>query len=463
MYITFYGLRKEPFHITPDPEFLFLSPSHKEALAAIIYGIEQKKGFVAIIGDVGVGKTTVLRSYLDSADRSRLKVIYVFNAKLTFEGLLKTIFHELDIEVPSSDQMEMVNKLYEVLIEEYKHGNNVVLVIDEAQNMPIETLENLRMLSNLETPKDKLIQIILVGQNEFEEKLNLNRLRQFKQRIAILSRILPLTKSECFDYVKFRIQKAGSNCGLIFTNSAVQNIINESKGIPRVLNILCDNALITGLGYQQRPVNAKVVKEVIDDFRGKKGQPFIKWKLASSIAVIIIAIGVFVISPYFKFVVNWFSEHQQTIDVSSSPKSTPISVRKDTSNISSPKRQIESTQVTHPSPSARTESDSTVRSEQIPERSVAKDTIATPEKTIGTRKSGQKSARTKSMNTYRTKVVQKGDALSSLLQEEYRHTDPRLIESVKETNPQIVNPDLIMSGSKIVLPASPEGRQGDGQ
>ncbi|MGB4224543.1 MAG: AAA family ATPase [Syntrophorhabdus sp.] len=204
MYLNYYNLKKEPFHITPDPEFLYLSPSHKEALGSIIYGIEQKKGFVVIIGAVGVGKTTILRSYLDTADKKHLKIIYIFNARLTFEELVKTIYQELGIDSKTDDIFDMVNNLYKILIDEYTKGNSVVLVIDEAQNVPVDTLENLRMLSNLETPKDKLIQIVLVGQPEFEERLNMEKLKQLKQRIAIRSTILPLTKPESLDYIEHR-------------------------------------------------------------------------------------------------------------------------------------------------------------------------------------------------------------------------------------------------------------------
>src|SRR5208337_1742725 len=196
MYLGFYGLKKQPFHITPDPEFLYLSPSHKEALAAIIYGIEERKGFVAITGDVGTGKTTILRSYLESKKDGTLKIIYIFNAKLTFEGLLKTIYRELALPIESTDAVGMVNKLYEVLIEEYRQNNTVVLVVDEAQNMPVDTLESLRMISNLETSRDKLMQIVLVGQPEFEKALNTYRLRQLKQRLGVLATIRPLSTAE---------------------------------------------------------------------------------------------------------------------------------------------------------------------------------------------------------------------------------------------------------------------------
>src|SRR4030043_383232 len=151
MYQSFYHLKKEPFHITPDPEFLFLSPSHKQALGSIVYGVKNRKGFVLITGEVGVGKTTILRSYLERIDKPKVKIIYIFNANVTFKNLLRTIYKELGLDIKTDDIVEMLNRLYQILMEEYKKGNTVLLIVDEAQSMPIETLEDLRMLSNLET------------------------------------------------------------------------------------------------------------------------------------------------------------------------------------------------------------------------------------------------------------------------------------------------------------------------
>ena len=169
MYLRFYHLKKEPFNVTPDPEFLFLSPGNREALASIIYGVENRKGFVVITGEVGVGKTTILRSYLKKADKEHLKIVFLFNPNVSFKGLLKVIFSDLGLNPGTDDVFEMVNRLHHLLIEEYRQSNNVVLIVDEVQNMPVETLENLRMLSNLETSTEKLIQIVLVGQPEFEQ------------------------------------------------------------------------------------------------------------------------------------------------------------------------------------------------------------------------------------------------------------------------------------------------------
>ena len=297
MYLNFYHLKKEPFNVTPDPEFLFLSAGHKEALASIVYAVENRKGFMTITGEVGVGKTTILRSYLKEIDQQRLKTIYVFNANVSFEGLLKTIFEELDIHSETNDVFGMVNHLQKVLIDEYKQGNNIVLIIDEAQNIPFETLENLRMLSNLETYTDKLIQIVLIGQPEFEKMLNLNKLRQLKQRIAVRTTISPLTQKESMTYIQHRLDKAGVSDATIFTKGALKLIVNKTEGIPRLLNILCDNALITGYGYQQKPVTSRIIKEVIADFEGERKFPVLKWAIVYSTVFLLLG-AICWFSPY---------------------------------------------------------------------------------------------------------------------------------------------------------------------
>jgi len=285
----FYHLTKDPFHITPDPEFLFLSPSHKQALGSIIRGVKNKKGFIVITGEVGVGKTTILRSYLEGVVNQKTKIIYIFNSNVTFKNLLKTIYKELGFLAKTDDSVEMLNGLYQILMKEYKEGNIVLLIVDEAQNMPMQTLENLRMLSNLETTKDKLVQIVLIGQCEFEQMLNQYSLRQLKQRIAIRSTIIPFTKKESVAYINHRLEKASANNNQVFTKGALKAIVKEATGIPRHLNILCDNALITGFRYQKNPVNLKIVKDVIGDFKGEEKSSFPKWVLASAILLILIS------------------------------------------------------------------------------------------------------------------------------------------------------------------------------
>jgi general secretion pathway protein A len=289
-YLHFYHLKKEPFNVTPDPEFLFLSPSHKEALGVFIYGITKRKGIVAVIGEVGVGKTTVLRSYLEGVNPESLKTIYLFNANVSFSDLMRTLCDELNVTPKNENVFDMVTEVHHALIEEYKKGRNVVLIVDEAQNMPVDTLENLRMLSNLETSKDKLIQIALIGQPELEEKLNLHELRQLKQRIAVRSTIRPLTSEESMDYIQHRLAKCRMKTEPIFTAGALKEVVSQSKGIPRLMNILCDNALITGFGYQQRPVGTRIIKEVISDFKGEQYHPAYRWAVASALALALVAV-----------------------------------------------------------------------------------------------------------------------------------------------------------------------------
>ncbi|MGA2401109.1 MAG: AAA family ATPase [Syntrophobacteraceae bacterium] len=270
MYLNFYKLEKHPFHITPDPEFLFLSASHREAISSIVYGIEQRKGFIAITGEVGVGKTTILRSYLQQIDPNKFKIIYIFNTALSFHQLLKQIVFELGIPVANEDAYELVNRLFQYIIREYNKKQSIIFIIDEAQNMPTDTLERLRLLSNLETAEDKLLQIILVGQPELETKLEMPELRQLKQRIAVYGRINPLGPDESMAYIVHRLMKASTFYSPIFTQDAMNIIIEEARGIPRVINILCDNALITGLGYQRNPIDSAIVEEVVADINGGK-------------------------------------------------------------------------------------------------------------------------------------------------------------------------------------------------
>ena len=296
MYENFYRLKRAPFHITPDPEFLYLSPTHKEALASIIYGVEKRKGFIVIVGEVGLGKTTIVRSYLERVDQKLLLIIYLFNPNVPFSALLDTIDQAAGLDVRPEDIAARVQRLHDVLIEEYRKGCNVVLVVDEAQNMPVETLENLRMLSNLETSKDKLIQIVLVGQPEFGRMLDRNELRQLKQRIAVRATLAPLSATESLAYIQYRLEKTGAESTDIFTRGALRRIVKHARGIPRILNILCDNALITGFGYEQKPVTAAIAREVIADFEGKSGSRLWKWGVAA-LAALLVGGGLFFLGP----------------------------------------------------------------------------------------------------------------------------------------------------------------------
>lgn len=293
MYLEYYGFEREPFHITPDPEFLFLSPSHKEAFATVVYGVEQRKGFVALTGEVGTGKTTILRAYLKRIERSPIRPIYLFNPDLTFDELLRLILREMGEEAKGEPVQNMLDRLQWLLVEAYKENHNVVLIIDEAQNMPVETLEKLRMLSNLETTKDKLIQIVLVGQSELQEKLELHDLRQLRQRIAVRAIIRALTPAQSFEYIRYRLTQAGCLRESVFSKAALRVIVRRAKGNPRLLNILCDNSLIAGFGALEQSVSAKIVREVARDVFGnpwKKAS--LKWAVAAAGTVLVGGISV---------------------------------------------------------------------------------------------------------------------------------------------------------------------------
>ena len=293
MYLQHFHLTRAPFHITPDPEFLYSSPSHREALASIIYGVEARKGFLALVGEVGVGKTTVLRTFTEKADKEKLKIIYLFNANMTFKTLVKTLCAEMDLSSDTEDYFDLVPRLYEALIEQYRLGRNVVLIIDEAQNMPIETLENLRMLSNLETTTDKLLQIVLCGQIELDYMLSLQQLRQLKQRIVVRAVISPLTPVESEEYIRHRLARAGCTRRIPFTKTALKEIVRHARGIPRIINILCDNALLTTFGYRKEKADGNIVKEVIID-RGEKKRPaFQRWAFGALFSVMAILLAVF--------------------------------------------------------------------------------------------------------------------------------------------------------------------------
>jgi general secretion pathway protein A len=251
MYMSFYRLREEPFGITPDPRFLYLSASHRDALAAMVYGVSQRKGFVSVIGEVGTGKTIVLRAFLERLDRSSTAAICLLNPLATFEQIINEILPS-DFKGSTPD---LFRTLQEWLINEYREGRNVVVAIDEAQRMSAATLERLRLLSNLETAKHKLIQIILVGQPELERKLQRKNLRQLWQRIAVRATILPLTRTESHAYIEHRLSKAvvGAS-GPVFARAALRHLVARAHGNPRRLNVLCDRALVSGFARKRRPV-----------------------------------------------------------------------------------------------------------------------------------------------------------------------------------------------------------------
>ena len=268
MYATFYGFRSAPFHVTPDASFVYLTKGHREAIGVLEYGLRERKGFVAITGEVGTGKTTVLRHTLRKFDPAKTAIVYVLQPTLTPRQLLALVWQELGEEAgepppPVDDLGELIRRLLFRLRALYRSGKTIIIVIDEAQTMPVETLESLRLLSNLETDKQKYVQIVLAGQPELDQMLARPELRQLNQRIAARARIPNLNHAESLAYVRFRMQLASGRTVDPFTRGALDYIIRSAAGNPRRLNIFCDNALINGLGHNAALVTRAIAEEAI--------------------------------------------------------------------------------------------------------------------------------------------------------------------------------------------------------
>ena len=266
VYEKYFGLTEPPFNITPDPLFLYRSASHQEALAQLSYGIKARKGFVVLTGEVGTGKTTLIRSLLqDLGDNSQTALI--FSVVSNPPDLLRYIceeFHLIEPRQLCDGMYDYLALLNEFLLQKYREGENCALIIDEAQNLSSEVLESIRLLSNFETAKDKLLQIVLVGQPELAMRLNSQELRQLKQRITLRHELRPLNLSECREYVSNRLRIAGGDPAT-FTPPALESIYRYSGGIPRLVNVLGDNALLTSYAMDRKQVDEFVIKEVAQD------------------------------------------------------------------------------------------------------------------------------------------------------------------------------------------------------
>lgn len=245
MYKEYYGLKEMPFNITPDPHFLFLSPVHQEAIQHLRYGISEKKGFIVLTGEVGCGKTTLCRYLLNEIDDKPIETALILNPRVSETQLLQAILRELGVEKVKRSRVELLEQLNALLLKLIDEGKDIVLIIDESQNMTFQALEHIRLLSNLETNTQKLLQIILIGQPELKEKLQNESLRQLRQRILVHYDLRPLTQEEMEQYVRYRLIMAGANGRPEFTKAAMKKIHKHSRGIPRLINNLCDKSLLS--------------------------------------------------------------------------------------------------------------------------------------------------------------------------------------------------------------------------
>lgn len=312
MYESFYGLRENPFEVIPDPNYLYLGKNHREALANLLYGVRTKKGFIVITGEVGTGKTTLIHYLLDKINgNNQTKTAFLFNPKMTPNDFIQYILKDLGVRVQGQTKAEYLHELHRYLINAYRDETKVVLIVDEAHGLNPELLEEVRLLSNLETSKSKLIQIILVGQPELDKTLSQPAFRQLRQRINMRYDLPPLCRKETEEYIQKRLRVAGAREPL-FTKRAIQEIYKKSRGIPRSINILCDNALLNGFALYQKVVDVRSVREVAKDLKfGKKS-----WRIWTGFILGIsvgVAFPIFIylqkngyLLAFYKEILRWF-------------------------------------------------------------------------------------------------------------------------------------------------------------
>lgn len=268
MYNAFFGFRESPFNLSPDPTFFYRSPQHEEALANLIYGVHSRKGFIVLTGEVGTGKTTMLECLRDYLDSQYIEFAFIFNSRITTDQFFEMIAYDLGLNCSHKSKTEVLFALNALLIEQGQQGRTTVLIVDEAHNLEWDVLEEIRLLGNLENPKmGKLLQIILAGQPELDRKLDAPNLRQLKQRIVLRCNLSSFQLQETIEYVHSRLAKAGMSSQTVFPEELLREVHQRSQGIPRVINALCDNLLLTAFALEHRSCTLDMLEEVCNDMR----------------------------------------------------------------------------------------------------------------------------------------------------------------------------------------------------
>jgi general secretion pathway protein A len=267
MYNAFFGFRESPFNLTPDPAFLYRSQQHEEALANLVYGVQSRKGFVVLTGEVGTGKTTMLECLQDFLSAHRIDFAYLFNSRLTVDQFFEMMAYDLDLQCNRSSKTDVLIALNQLLIANANEGRTTALILDEAHNLEWDVLEEVRLLGNLENRHGKLLQIVLAGQPEFDRKLDAPSLRQLKQRIALRCLLRPFRESETVEYIETRLARAGMADQTILPPEVIAEVHLRSQGIPRLINAICDNLLLTAFAMESKTTTREMLDEVTDDMR----------------------------------------------------------------------------------------------------------------------------------------------------------------------------------------------------
>jgi general secretion pathway protein A len=267
IYNPYFGFTENPFNISPDPEFLYRSPQHEEALANLIYGVRSRKGFIVLTGEVGTGKTTMLECLRDYLDTIRTEFAFIFNSRLTPQQFFEMMAYDFDLDCDRKSKTDVLFALNALLIQQAEKGRTCVLLDDEAHNLEWDVLEEIRLLGNLETRQGKLLQIILAGQPELDRKLDAPNLRQLKQRVVLRCSLNPLGPEEASAYIETRLARAGMPDQQVFPPELLEELYKRSRGIPRIINLICDNLLVTAFAMEQKTTTLEMLDEVCQDLR----------------------------------------------------------------------------------------------------------------------------------------------------------------------------------------------------
>jgi general secretion pathway protein A len=267
MYNAFFGLRESPFNLSPDPSFLYRSAQHEEALANLIYGVQSRKGFIVLSGEVGTGKSTMLECLRNFLTAQQVEFAYVFNSRLTSTQFFEMVAYDFNLRCDRTSKTEVLFALDEYLIHRNNGGRNTALIVDEAQNLDWEVLEEIRLLGNLENPRGKLLQIVLAGQPELDRKLDAPDYRQLKQRVALRCSLYPFQEGETIEYITSRLAKAGMAEQSVFSPEILSEVHYRTQGIPRVINAVCDNLLLTAFASETKVASMEFLDEVTTDLR----------------------------------------------------------------------------------------------------------------------------------------------------------------------------------------------------
>ena len=483
MYLDFYQLKHDPFPSTPEPAYLFLSPSHQQALAAITSGVTERHGFVLIMGVGGAGKTTILRAYLAQEHPAQLKILVIANAQVTFPELLTTLCQACGLETTGLDRFTLQTRLQQFLLEEYRQGRNMALLIDDAHRMPLATLDELWLLANLDIAAAKVVQIVLFGQPELEQRLHRYALRHIAQRIAVRTTIAPLTPAESYAYIREGLAHAALPGRPIFTRGALACLVRAAHGIPRLLVSLCTQALVTGYDLRQRPITARLARAVVraacpDASRARQ------WprRLAVAASVLFVAGGLwFALRGSLQRATEPESPRSLVPDGTSTsqpapePRTVSPSPRPPLHSPAVPPRGASELPGSPPAgvrtsvpPSLPT---GEARQEAAPSSSPEETTTPSATTPVGDPQPApvadapempislpQKEDVT-SARLPRTVIMKRGDSLWKLALETYGFVDTRLLQRIHEQNPHLKNLDVIPIDTKLVFPVLDQ--QGD--